>query len=88
MQRLPTNVCMVLPVASEKSSLDELTALADKIVEVALPSIATVSATSTTMSEVEHLRAENESLRKRISALQTATGPRRRRSCSRNSGRT
>ena len=88
MQRLPTNVRMVLAAASEKSSLDELATLADKIVEVALPSIATVSVTSSTTSEVEHLRAENASLRKQISALQTTTGPRRRRSRSRNQGRT
>ena len=87
MQRLPTNVRMVLAAASEKTPLEELATLADKIMEVALPSIATVATPPQATSEVEHLRAENASLRKQISALQTATGPRRRRSRSRNRGR-
>ena len=43
MQRLPSNVRMVLAAASEKTPLEELAALADKIMEVALPSIATVA---------------------------------------------
>ena len=42
MQRLPTNVRMVLASASERTPLEELAALADKIMEVASPSIATL----------------------------------------------
>ena len=87
LQRLPTNVRMVLAATSERTSLDELATLADKIVEVAVPSIATVSGSAPITSEVELLRAENASLRKQVSALQSATGPRRRRSRSRNQGR-
>ena len=87
MQRLPTNVRMVLAAASDKTPLEELAALADKIMEVAIPSIATVATPSHATSEADNLRAENASLRKQISALQAATGPRRRRSRSRNRGR-
>ena len=87
MQRLPTNVRMVLAAASERTPLEELAALADKIMEVASPSIATVASPTQATSEVDSLRAENASLRKQISALQAATGPRRRRSRSRNHGR-
>ena len=43
MQWLPTNVRMVLAATSEKMPLEELVALADKIMEVALLSIATVA---------------------------------------------
>ena len=86
MQRLPTNVRMVLASASERAPLEELATMADKIIEVATPTIATVSTTSRATSEVEQLRAENASLREQVSALQAA-GPRRRRSSSRNRGR-
>ena len=79
MQRLPTNVRMVLASASERAPLEELAAMADKILEVATPSIATVSAPSRATSELEQLQAENTSLRERDSALQGKTGPRRRR---------
>ena len=87
MQRLPTNVRMVLAAASERTPLEELAALADKIMEVASPSIATMATPTQATSEVDRLRAENASLQKQISALQAATGPRRRRSRSRNHGR-
>ena len=86
MQRLPTNVRMVLAAASDKTSLEELATLADKVMEVAIPSIATVTGASQSTSEVEQLRAECDRLQRQVSALQAATGPRRRRSRSRNNG--
>ena len=43
MQLVPTNVRMVLASASEKTPLEELDQLADKIIEVALFSFATVA---------------------------------------------
>ena len=43
MQWLLTNVRMVLAAANEKTPLEELATLADKITEIALPSIATVA---------------------------------------------
>ena len=57
MQRLPTNVRMVLAASSDKDSLEELATLADRVMEVALPSIATVTGASQSTSEVEQLRA-------------------------------
>ena len=62
MQRLLTNVCMVLVAASKKSLLEGLAILADKIMEVALPFIANVATPPQAMSEVDSLRAENASL--------------------------
>ena len=76
MQRLLTNVCMVLVAASEKTPLEELAALADKIMEVALPSIATAATPQQATSVDDTLCAENASLWKQILALQAATGPR------------
>ena len=84
MQRLPTNVRMVLASTSERAPLEELTTMADKILDVATPFIATVSAPSQAAIELEQLRAENASLREQVSALWAATGPRWRRSHSRN----
>ena len=75
MQRLPTNVSMVLAAAREKTSLEELAQLADKIIEVALPSFATVATPPQETSEVDSLRAEKASLRNHISVLQVAIGP-------------
>ena len=87
MQRMPQNVRMVLASVSDSTPLDELAALADKIREVAAPSIAAVSIPSQGTSEIEQLRAENARLQQQISALQATTRPRRRRSRSRNQGR-
>ena len=68
MQLVPTNVQMVLAATSEKTPLEELATLANKIMEVATPSIATVTAHSQPTSELVQLRAENASLQKQISA--------------------
>ena len=46
----------------------------DKILEVAMPFIATVSAPSRATSELEQLQAENASLREHISALRQQQG--------------
>ena len=75
MQRLPSYVPMVLAAESEKNPIEELATLADKIMEVALPSFATVAAPTQAASEVESLRAKNADLRKQISALQATIGP-------------
>lgn len=87
MQRMPQNIRMVLASMSETTPLEELATLADKIREVAAPSIAAVNAPSQPTSEVERLRAENARLQQQIATLQAPTGPRRRRSRSRNRGR-
>ena len=51
MQPLPTNVLMALVAASEKTPLEKMAAWADKIMEVVLPSIATVHDYTITGSE-------------------------------------
>lgn len=87
MQRMPQNIRMVLASMSETTPLEELATLADKIREVAAPSIAAVNVPSQPTSEVERLRAENAWLQQQIATLQAPTGPRRRRSRSHNRGR-
>ena len=74
MQRLPTNVMMVLASASERTPLKELATMADKILEVAMASIATVSAPSRATSELEQLRTENTSLQEQISPCRKQQG--------------
>ena len=87
LQRLPTNVRMVLAAASERSTLEELATQADRIMEAVTPSIASVSAPPPATSEIGQLREAIASLQEQFSVFQAATGPRRRRSRSRNRGR-
>ena len=54
---------MVLASTADQANLENLAQLADKVVEVATPSVATVSATCLS-DEFERLRAEVASLRK------------------------
>ena len=61
-QRLPTNVRMVLASARRDASLEELTYMADKIMEVASPSIATVQVPPTVTTEIEELHSKVASL--------------------------
>ena len=63
---------MVLAAMSKKTPLEELATLADKIMEVALPSIATVAVPPQATSKVENLRAENASLLLQTGILSTA----------------
>ena len=54
LQRLPSNVRMVLASTPDTGSLDNLAQLADKIMEVATPSVSSVY----TSTDFEHLRQE------------------------------
>ena len=74
LQRLPATVRMVLASTGENVALEDLAQLADKIVEVALPSVSAVHATPVT-AEVEQLRAEVARLTKLV---QSMASPRRR----------
>ena len=74
LQRLPTNVCMVLVSIGDNSNLEELAELADKIIKVAAPSNAFVTAPQLT-AEMDQLRAEIAGLRKLIRALPTTRRP-------------
>ena len=82
LQRLPSNVRMVLASTSNTTNLEELAELADKIVEVAAPTVAATTAPlPQLLSEVEQLRAE-------VSKLQTSIRSLTRQSRSRSSSRT
>lgn len=69
LQRLPTNVRMVLASTRSDTTVDELAQLADKIIEVAVPQVASVSAQPNSSSEIESLRAEIASLKQQIHVL-------------------
>ena len=83
LQRLPSNVRMILASTAKEASLTDLAEMADRVMEVISPSIATVATPQTT--EVKDLKAEVASLRRQLSDLK-ATG--RRRSTSRSKRRT
>ena len=68
LQRLPGNVRMVLASTGDRVSLDELAQLADKIVEVAAPSISAVVAPRLT-AEVDQLRTEVTRLKELVTSL-------------------
>ena len=65
LQRLPSNVRMVLASTPDAGNLDDLAQLADKIVEVATPSISSVK----TSDEFERLRHEVTELKLLIQTL-------------------
>ena len=68
LQRLPTNVRMVLASTSATTSLEELAELADKIAEVAIPPVAAVQQPHLA-DEMQQLKAEVTKLQKAISSL-------------------
>lgn len=68
LQRLPANVRMVLASTSDAVTLSDLAQLADKITEVAAPSISAVG-TPQLATEVEQLRTEIASLKKMVQSL-------------------
>ena len=72
LQRLPSNVRMVLASTRSDTPINELAQLADKIIEVAIPEVANVSVQSTP-SELESLRAEIVSLQQQITSLKKAS---------------
>ena len=68
LQRMPGNIRMVLASTADTASLEELAALADKVMEVAAPSVAAFN-TPQISSDVELLRAEVTRLKDAVSAL-------------------
>ena len=74
LQRLPANVRMILASTGEGSSadLEKLASLADKVMDVATPTISAV-ATSQLSSEVEHLRGKITGLKEYIMSLPKPT---------------
>ena len=77
LQRLPSNVRMVLASSPDTTSLDNLAEMADKVMEVAAPLVGSVTkppALSTDLSsplvaEVDSLRAEVSRLEKLVQKL-------------------
>lgn len=86
LQRLPANVRMVLASTPDTANLEDLAQLADKIAEVAAPSIAAVSTPQLT-EELERLRAEVASLKGIVKSLPQYTSHRRSRSRGRDQSR-
>ena len=66
---------MVLASAKETDSLEVLAALADRIVEVAVPTVSNVK-TSFLSSKVEHLCSEIASLKSLLQSLSSPKSPR------------
>ena len=67
LQRLPANVRAVLASSPDSTLLNELARFADRIIDVAPPSIADISAPA--LQEVEQLRAEVSRLTNLVSSL-------------------
>ena len=80
MQRLPTNVRVVLASTDPSMDLDKLADMADKVLEVATPLIAAISDPHPDNSEVHKLREEVAHLTDLVSLLTTRS---RHRSTSR-----
>ena len=82
MQRLPTNVRMVLASTSDTVSVEELAQLADKITDVASgvsPSLSAMSVPAP-LSDIEQLRAEVSRLKELVTSLSSRSRLLRRRS--------
>lgn len=84
LQRLPGNIRMVLASADETISLENLAALADKIVEVASPSISVITKPKATLEIVE-LQAEVTKLQEAVKSLSLHSNPSSRPSFRRRS---
>ena len=71
LQRLPANVRMVLASTDADMDLNKLAEMADKVMEVVLPTVATIAATRTddSSSEVKQLRAEVTRLADLVASL-------------------
>ena len=70
LQRLPSNVRMVLASTDESLALDKLAELADKVMEVATPSVSAI-ATPQITTEVEQLCTEVTRLQELVKSLTT-----------------
>ena len=74
LQRLPSNVRMVLASTADTVSIENLAELAEKIVEVAAPTVSTIQ-TSQLTSEVEQLRSEVTRLLNLVKSLSVKHKP-------------
>ena len=74
LQRLPPNVKMVLASTSETEDLEALASLADRVAEVATPTVSTIE-TSHLSAEVEQLRTEIADLKSLVKSLSSHSPP-------------
>ena len=85
LQRLPSQLRMVLASADDSVSLAQLAQLADKILKVAVPSsVASVETPSSLASDVEQLHAQVSELQETIKNLRRSSRPPRPPSLSRS----
>ena len=78
LQRLPANVRMVLASADVSMDLGKLADTADKVMEVAVPTVAAIpSSTTTNSQEVQQLRQEVARLAELVTSLTTSLRRRR-----------
>lgn len=88
LQRLPSNVRMVLASTGEDLPIDNLAAMADKIIEVAAPTVSSVSTPPPPPNpEVAQLREEVAELRRLIGSLHVSQPPTTQRPRSRSRSR-
>lgn len=80
LQRLPPNARMVLASADATMDLNKLADMADKVMEVATPTVSAITDTRADSSEVKQLREEVARLADLVASLSTRS---RRRSTSR-----
>ena len=81
LQRLPPNVRMVLASTGDSMDLNQLADIADKVMEVAVPTVATISEDRRDRnSEVQQLKAEVSRLADLVASLTREHRPRRSRS--------
>ena len=80
LQRLPPNVRMVLASTDTSMSLNKLADMADKVMELATPTVSAITDTRTDTLEVKQLREEVARLADLVASLTTRS---RRRSTSR-----
>ena len=78
LQRLPSNVGMVLASTPDTGNIEDLAQLADKVVEVAVPSVASVN----TSTELQQLHQEVAELKGMLQSLKLTRQPPRSRSSS------
>ena len=80
LQRLPPNVRMVLASTAEPVTLEALASLADKIMEVATPTVSTINHSSDhLLSELSSLKAELSQLKQLITSRNPSHRPSRSR---------
>lgn len=68
--RLPSNMCIVFTSTADAGNLNDLTQLANKIMEVVMPSVSSVY----TYTKFEHLRQEAAEVKRLIQTLKQIHG--------------